>query len=83
VAGALPAPTVGIASNADGKGLWEVTRTGAVYTYGDAAFQGPYTPLQPAAPIEGITADQSTGGYWLVGADAGVYAYGAGFYGAG
>ena len=84
VAGALPvAPVVGIASTADGKGVWEVTRTGAVYAYGDAAFRGPDAPLQPAAPIEGISADATAGGYWLVGADGGVYAYGAGFYGAG
>ena len=73
---------VGIASTADGRGVWEVTRAGAVHAFGDAVFRGPDVP-QPAAPIEGISADAASGGYWLVGADGGVYAFGAGFYGAG
>ena len=82
---ALPvAPVVGTAATADGKGLWEVTRTGAVYAYGDAPFLGPDAPLDPQAPISAITADPAaSGGYWLVGVDGGVFAYGAGFYGAG
>jgi hypothetical protein len=63
---------------------WEVTRSGAVYAYGDAAFLGPLTSLDPAAPVTSIAADPSgTGGYWLVSADGGVYAYGSAFYGAG
>ena len=83
-AGDLPAaPVVGIASTADGNGVWEVTRDGAVFAYGDAGFRGPVGQLQPAAPIEGIAADAPTGGYWMVGADGGVYCFGAGFYGAG
>jgi len=65
-------------------GVWEVTRTGAVFAYGDAPFLGPLTILDPAAPVTSITADPAaTGGYWLVSADGGVFAYGAGFYGAG
>ena len=83
-ADALPAtPVVGIAATADGKGYWEVTRSGAVYAYGDAAYQGPAAALDPAAPIVSITAQPGSGGYWLVGADGGVFAYGAGYYGAG
>jgi len=75
---------VAIAATSDGMGVWEVTRTGAVFAYGDAPFLGPLTILDPAAPVTSITADPAaTGGYWLVSADGGVFAYGAGFYGAG
>jgi hypothetical protein len=75
---------VAIAATDDGTGVWEVTRSGAVFAYGDAPFLGPMSVLDPAAPVTSITADPSaTGGYWLVSADGGVFAYGAGFYGAG
>ena len=53
--GHLPVgPVVGVASTADGTGVWEVTRAGDVYAFGDAVFRGPGRPLEPAAPIEGI-----------------------------
>jgi len=75
---------VAIAATSDGKGIWEVTRSGAVFAYGSAPFLGPLTNLNAAAPVTSITADPAaTGGYWLVSADGGVFAYGAGFYGAG
>ena len=78
------APVVDATSAPGGNGLWEVTRTGAVYAYGGAAFLGPEAPLDPGAPISGLSAEPaSDGGYWLVGVDGAVYAYGAGFYGAG
>ncbi len=76
------APVVDASGAPGGDGLWEVTRTGAVYAYGGAAFLGPDAALDPNAPIAGISAEPSAG-YWLVGVDGGVYAYGAGFYGAG
>ncbi len=79
-----PSPVVGLAATTDGKGIWEVTNTGGVYAYGDATFQGPNAPLDPAAPVTSVTADPSgSGGYWLVSADGGVYAFGSTFYGAG
>ena len=69
---------------ADGKGVWEVTRAGSVYAYGDAAFRGSGCSVQPGRADHGATADPpraAATGWWA--ADGGVYAFGAAFYGAG
>jgi hypothetical protein len=74
---------VAIAATKDGKGIREVTRSGSVYAFGDASFQGPLAPLDPAAPISSATSDPVSGGYWLLSVDGGVFAFGSAFYGAG
>lgn len=76
-------PVVGIASTPDGKGYWEVTRSGGVARYGDA---GNYNDLPGLhVHVDDIVAIAPTSdgkGYWLIGADGGEFAFGdAGYHG--
>ena len=65
-----------------GDGYWQVSATGGVFTYGDAAFYGSAGALTLAQPIVGMAATPDGMGYWLVASDGGVFSYGnAGFYG--
>jgi hypothetical protein len=76
---APPASVVGIASTPDGQGYFAVTNTGAVFTGGDAAFQGDLTTRSPSTKVSDIVAIVATAdgdGYWLVGANGAVSAFG-------
>jgi hypothetical protein len=75
----LQGDIVGIAATPDGKGYFAVSNTGAVYTEGDAVFQGDLTSLSPAVKVSNVVAIAPTadgGGYWLIGADGGEFAFG-------
>jgi len=74
-------PAVGLAETADGGGDWVASRTGQVWSSGDAPVLGEISgPLN--APIVSLTATPDGGGYWLLGQDGGVFTYGdAAFYG--
>src|SRR4051794_1065721 len=75
-------PIVGLAPTAAGDGYWQVTSSGAVYSYGKGQYKGGANTLALKQPIVGMAGSTGTSGYWLVGADGGVFAYGdAGFYG--
>ena len=79
---AAAAPTgtvVGMAPTPDGDGYWLVTSTGAVETFGDAAFHGSVgTPLNQ--PVVGMAATPDGGGYWLVASDGGIFSFGDAHY---
>jgi hypothetical protein len=72
----LPAPIVGIAGTADGKGYWMVGADGSVYALGSAHDYGSLTGVHLGAPIVGIAATPDGKGYWLVAADGGVFGFG-------
>ncbi len=74
---------VGIEAAHDGTGYWEVTRSGGVYAYGEAPFQGSAGALPLNTPVSGMAVDAANGGYWLTALDGGVFAFGAPFWGAG
>ncbi|MCL4414864.1 MAG: hypothetical protein M1522_09010, partial [Actinobacteria bacterium] len=74
-------PVVGIASTPDGRGYWQVTAKGDVYSFGDAQFHGSMGGHALAAPVVGMSADPASGGYWLTASDGGVFAFDAPFYG--
>jgi hypothetical protein len=70
---------VGIAGTQHGGGYFAVTRSGAVYTAGDATFHGDLTTLSPPAHVSdivGIAPTPDDGGYWLVGSDGGLFSFG-------
>jgi hypothetical protein len=65
-----------------GRGYWEVTTDGAVYSFGQAQFHGDRRGQPLAAPIIGAESLSDGRGYWLLGRDGGVFTYGRGhFYG--
>jgi hypothetical protein len=65
-----------MAPTGDGRGYWLVTRSGAVFPYGDAVFEGSLRYVILSAPVVGIAPTGDARGYWLVGADGGVFAFG-------
>ncbi|HLG66420.1 MAG TPA: SGNH/GDSL hydrolase family protein [Acidimicrobiales bacterium] len=63
-------------------GLVLASRSGGVYSLGNAAFFGSLDSVDLAGPITGAAASPSHTGYWLCGGDGGVFAFGdAGFDG--
>ena len=76
--GAKPVPPaeVGIASTADGEGLYVVSTSGKVTVSGDARNVGGLSNRSLPAPIVGIATSNVEGGYWLVGANGAVYPFG-------
>ncbi|HUA95372.1 MAG TPA: putative Ig domain-containing protein [Acidimicrobiales bacterium] len=61
-------------------GYWLAAADGALYSCGDAAFDGSLASLgvKPSKPVVGITAAPTGRGYWEVAADGGVFAFGPG-----
>ncbi|HEY2430490.1 MAG TPA: hypothetical protein VGI06_16230, partial [Acidimicrobiales bacterium] len=75
-------PTVGAASTPTGKGWWEVSTGGGVFTFGDAAFHGSAGTVHLNQPIVGTAATPDGNGYWLVATDGGIFSFGdAAFHG--
>ena len=72
---------VGSVATPDGRGYYEVTSGGYVFTFGDAQYMGSMGGHSLNKPITGMTLDPATGGYWLVGGDGGVFSFNAPFYG--
>jgi hypothetical protein len=63
-------------------GYYQVSSSGQVAHFGDAAFYGDASNVQLNRPIEGIAQTGDNGGYWLVADDGGIFNYGdAGFFG--
>jgi hypothetical protein len=63
-------------------GYYQVSNTGKVAHFGDAAFYGDASTIPLAHPIVDIATTGDNGGYWLVATDGGVFNYGdANFYG--
>ena len=59
-----------------------VNSGGALYTYGDAAYNGSVGGLALNRPIVGMASTPDGGGYWLVASDGGIFNYGdAAFWG--
>ncbi len=75
-------PVVGMASTPSGNGYWQTTRSGGVFSFGDATFYGSMGGTQLAKPVVGIAAMPDGMGYWLVASDGGIFSFGnAKFYG--
>ena len=72
---------VGSVATPDGRGYYEVTSGGYVFTFGDAQYLGSMGGHSLNKPITAMTLDPATGGYWLVGGDGGVFSFNAPFYG--
>ncbi len=53
-----------------------VNSGGALYTYGDAAYNGSVGGLALNRPIVGMASTPDGGGYWLVASDGGIFSYG-------
>ena len=69
-----------IASTDTGNGYWTTTSDGAVYTFGDAQFQGQgFSPDVISGEVVGI-AGCGNDGYWLLASDGGVFAFGSAQY---
>ncbi len=63
-------------------GYYQVSSSGQVAHFGDAAFYGDASNIHLNRPIEGIAQTGDNGGYWLVADDGGIFNYGdAGFFG--
>ncbi len=66
-------------------GYWLAAADGALYSCGDATFDGSLAALgvTPARPVVGIAPAPTGRGYWEVASDGGVFAFGPGaaFYG--
>ena len=75
-------PVVGMATTPLDGGYWLATRSGGVFSFGDAAFHGSAGAIHLNQPIVGMAGAPDGNGYWLVAADGGVFSYGAaGFHG--
>jgi hypothetical protein len=69
-------------SGAGAIGYYQVSSSGKVAHFGDAAFYGDASNVHLNRPIEGIAQTGDNGGYWLVADDGGIFNYGdAGFFG--
>jgi len=75
-AGLTATPFVGMAAKPDGTGYWLVTSTGAIYSFGSAAYHGGMNGSALNAPISGISSTSTGNGYWLIGKDGGVFTFG-------
>ena len=63
-------------------GYYQVSASGQIAYFGDAAFYGDASNLHLNRPIEGMAQTGDDGGYWLVSDDGGIFNYGdAGFFG--
>ena len=60
--------------DASGNGYWLVTRTGNVYTFGDAAYDG--APGNTGSPVTSAVGTPDGNGYWSLTANGTVYNYG-------
>ena len=60
----------------DGLGYWLATSNGSVYSFGDARYYGPRSPLVLSGPVVGMAATPEGGGYWLVTANGSIYSFG-------
>ena len=75
-------PVVGMATTPLDGGYWLATRSGGVFSFGDAGFHGSAGAIHLNEPIVGMAGSPDGNGYWLVAADGGVFSYGAaGFHG--
>jgi hypothetical protein len=72
--GGCAGTAVAVMPDATGKGYWLVTKTGNVYTFGDAQYLGAPGPQSSAVTSAVRTPDG--GGYWILLANGTVYAYG-------
>ena len=80
-----------IAATSTGNGYWTTTSDGAVYTFGDAQYQGGAfdfdesesapgrQPMAPGTEIVGIEG-HGVDGYWLLASDGGVFTFGSADY---
>ncbi len=59
-----------------GKSYWVATASGAVFTFGNAAFHGSLGNVHLNKPIVGLAPTPDGLGYWLVASDGGVFAFG-------
>ncbi len=65
-----------------GNGLWELSTTGEVFTYGDAVNYGGANQLNHRSLIVSMDGTPDGTGYWMASQDGGVYSFGAAqFYG--
>jgi hypothetical protein len=71
----LNKPVVGIASDMETDGYWEVASDGGIFSF-HAPFFGSTGNIHLNQPIVGMTVTPDGGGYWLVAADGGVFAFG-------
>ena len=70
-------PVVGMSATKTGKGYWEVSRSGGVYSYGDAPFFGSMGATLLNKPVVGMAATPDGMGYWLVASDGGIFSFGS------
>jgi hypothetical protein len=73
--GSLAGPVVGMASNPQGSGYWQVDAQGQVSVHGGVSNYGSVT-AKLMAPVVGIKATPDGAGYWLVASDGGVFTFG-------
>jgi 3D (Asp-Asp-Asp) domain-containing protein len=67
----------GMSRTHTGKGYWLATNRGAVFAFGDAAFQGSLPESEATkAPVVDIASAPDDKGYWLIKSDGGVAAFG-------
>ena len=72
--GAARAPAVAVMPDASGNGYWLVTKTGNVYSFGDAPTLG--APGAQSTPITSAVATPDGNGYYILDAAGQVFAYG-------
>ena len=78
--GGCSGAAVAVLPDASGNGYWLVTKTGNVYTFGDAAYYG--APGNTGSPVTSAVRTANGGGYWILTANGTVYDYGnAGAFG--
>lgn len=70
-----PTQDTDMIASTTGQGYWTTTGDGAIYTYGDAVYQG-NAMGKVTGRIVGI-AGHGTDGYWLLASDGGVFAFGS------
>jgi L,D-peptidoglycan transpeptidase YkuD (ErfK/YbiS/YcfS/YnhG family) len=67
---------VAVVPTPDGDGYWEATNTGAVFSFGDAAFYGSMGGQPLNQPIVAMASTRDGKGYWLFARDGGVFSFG-------
>jgi hypothetical protein len=71
---------VGIATDAQTGGYWEVASDGGIFSFG-APFLGSTGSIRLNAPIVGMEAGENGSGYRFVASDGGIFTYGEAFFG--
>ncbi len=73
-------PSYRVVRSASGNGYWQFKNDGAVYSWGDAKYDGGANTIAHATPIVGM-ATPAAGGYWQAAADGAIYGWGAPYHG--